>query len=327
VELATPAAVEERRKRGGLWAAVRAEAAATYGRRRRLWSAAAVLLPVLAGAITGHSASLVFGDLVSLLGLPWWALSCWGPAWLCADLLSIRTRDNPDPLREWRPAEFWARALGRLLPFYGVFLLTAAIFAARALGDGPSGTANRMWSLGAGLSRWEEFGAWWLALTGFLVLGGLPYAALAALLSGSQRRPRRWLVAPAAVWLGSALAIALFTLISMRWGSSIQVYIWTALGWRDGLLVGLVCPNVLVVAVAAGTLDELSRALGGSRGGGLPDVLWPVTLLLILAALPAAGWVAWIARRRYRRNAGRGWIEGVAEPGEGGEAGGCCRGS
>ena len=66
--------------------------------------------------------------------------------------------------------------------------------------------------------------------------------------------------------------------------------------------MGFFGPNVLVVAVTAGVLDDLRRALGTTSGSSLAELLWTVTLLLALVALPLAAWATWIARRRHRRS-------------------------
>src|SRR5688572_11629327 len=107
------------------WTVVWREARATWGRRLWLWAALALSATPAAWYGAGWNGDWPV-QLVSQLGLPWWALGCWVPAWLCSDLLSLKFPRNPDPLREWHPSEFAARALGRLLPFYLAFVPAVA---------------------------------------------------------------------------------------------------------------------------------------------------------------------------------------------------------
>src|SRR3712207_3571597 len=93
----------------GFWGAVRAEVRATWGGRFRwLWRVLALGVQVWVSFTRDLQWLNSSWTFMTLCGL-----ACWGAAWLCADLLSVRFKGNPDPLREWRPVEFLARAVGR----------------------------------------------------------------------------------------------------------------------------------------------------------------------------------------------------------------------
>ena len=170
------------------WTAVRAEMRATWwGRRRWLWIGLGVacfsILAVLTWAFTDLARRIQPAYMIPFL----W-LACWPPAWLGSDLLSLRFTANPDPLREWRPAEFLARFVGRLTPLLGVLTVTMT---AINLGEGVYDTSP--------LLSWAEVTAPFLA-------SALCYAALASLVSSLAKRPRRWLITPLVVIFGSGLA-------------------------------------------------------------------------------------------------------------------------
>jgi hypothetical protein len=174
------------------WTAVRTEMRVTWlGRTRWLWA-------VVAAAGVAWLLLEPGSDLSSMTFTVLCGAMCWLPAWLCADLLALRFSGNPDPLREWRPAEFAARAVGRLVPAYVWLLVCALVYIGRCL----LSPGSRLTPL---IAERTQFLAYWWAYTVVWLLSGVPYALGAALFSGMSRRPRPWLVTPFVLLFGTLL--------------------------------------------------------------------------------------------------------------------------
>ena len=288
-----PAEVTERQAVGLTFRdRVHAEARATWnGRWRWLWRGAAAVLVLLALSQRW--------DLVSTYDFYLFAiLSAVVPAWLCADLLSIRTRDNPDPLREWSPAEFVVRAAGRLLPF----LLAEAVWVGAFVGVSlkhdigqNSGSAPILPELD--IRRWSQFPNWWLAWTTVFLISGLTYAAWAGLLSASVRRPRRWAVLLLATLILTHVGIALLS-TAMHEGDGFTANLAHG-SWLQAAAV--VPPNVWLGVLSARVLLDHWPALAPGRWD-LSWLCWSASVMWLLYALIPALLTWWIAARRYRRH-------------------------
>lgn len=271
-------------------AQVRAELRATWnGRWRWLWRGLAALLVL--------PAVLLNGDPFSPGGLYLFAiLSAVVPAWLCADLLSIRTRDNPDPLREWPPREFAARAAGRLLPFLLAEGVWAGAFTAASLlrdigrNHGASAILPDL-----NIQRWNQLPLWWLAWTGVFLISSLAYGAWAGLLSAAARRPRRWVVTLMVTLVGTHLSTVLLS-TAMREGGGLVANL--AHGpWVQ--VAAIMPPNVWLGVLSARVLLDHWPALAPDSWDlcwlcGAASVMW-----LLYAVAP---WLlTWrIAAHRYR---------------------------
>jgi hypothetical protein len=257
------------------------EARATWGRFRRLWLA----LAALAGAV------LALAPMAWLEGAgePYrafpllCALTCWGSAWLGADLLSLGFKQNPDPLRQWRPAEFAARAAGRLLPFNVVVLALVATLIGRSLHEQYSG-GPFIWTWG------------WCAAA--VMCSGVPYFAMAACLSATARKPRRWAAAPAAVVMGSLAVCALLWAVDLRLGGSVGVKIPSA----DQLPLFFTAPSIAVGIDSALLFTPLLPISSPFGSTDTAEYYGVAAVAFVLYAVPPA-LIAWaIAERRYRRS-------------------------
>jgi hypothetical protein len=274
------------------WAAVRAEMQATWwGRFRWLWLLSAIAVEVW----MAQESRLQLGDWPFQLLC---AFAAWIPAWLCADLLAVRYPGNPDPLREWRPSEFLARAAGRLAPFYLVLLLWVGTYTGRSLVQEAANPGNSFPDTGG-------MAADWTAWTVVFLASALPYAAAAALLSATARRPRRWLVTPVVVVLGSLVLdntlVALLNLVDTSDLLAPWRYAWDTS--PDELLQWCLWPNYWIGFHSAWLWGKLPEwAWSGLRGGSsLAAFCWSASIaFLAYATVPAlATW--WIAARRYRQ--------------------------
>lgn len=187
---------------------VRAEHRATwYGRYRGLWGAGAVLVEALIIGLYAppiNGLHVLQGALIAAMGMGWpvffllglclyWPLALvWtGTAALCADLLSIQYRENPEPHRQWHPREFLARAVGRQAPWLGwsvTWLCTWLVLEFWTSHTGRISVSRGMPTLALSpMSRWEA-----AAELGEIIALVVPaFAAVAALLSAASRRPRR----------------------------------------------------------------------------------------------------------------------------------------
>ena len=244
------------------WEAVRAEARATWC-SPWLWLVVWLGLAGWAVQATGRSGSADWADLVTVFPA---ALVCWPAAWLGSDLLSTRFARNADPLREWWPVEFAARAVGRLGPIFAtvaivVFVLALDAPPAHFLGSPPPTSFDLLADAAAS--------------TSVLVATGLGYAAVASLLSSLSRRPRRILitivtVAPSFRFERQEFYTWLDYVVGPCYG------VWAHLGaWIEGV--------------------------GWFREGSPAWLLGTASVLLTVAIL-AGLWTWWIAARRYRRS-------------------------
>jgi len=296
--------------RGAFTEAVRKEAAATWsGRYRWLWWALALLL-TLAGAL------LVLGYYVALPGgssrgptalgyeVAFWglcALTCWGSAWLCADLLAWGRRG--EPLQPPAPRVVLARALGRLLPFYLFLTLAVGLLTFGFLVRHPLGHPVEF-LFGASPDSWLGLPGLWCTWTLAFVTSGLPYAAMAACMSGLSRRPRPAVVTAFVVLFGSPLlAVPALRLAEVAgqgaWGAYVNpLPLQNNLHWLIGV------PN-FSLGLSGSLL--VSRLLGWSGMAILDDVgyasyCWAATLFFLLTALAGTLVARSLAVRRYRQS-------------------------
>lgn len=279
---------------------MRAEARATWnGRCRWAWRAAAAVLGVTAFALPGDPFNtLAFYVLAILSGVV--------PAWLCSDLLSIRARENPEPLREWAPEEFAARAVGRLLPFLlaqaawvGIFVAASLVRRIGAASPGPPGMNDLT------IQRWSQLPMWWLAWWAVFPISGLAFAAWAGFLSGSVRRPRRWVVTLITTLVFTHVGTALLS-AALREGGGFVANLAHG-SWVQ--VSAIMPPNVWLGVLSARVLLDHWPALARDSWDlswlcGCASVMW-----LLYALVPALlTW--WIAVRRY--GGGTGAREGTA---------------
>jgi hypothetical protein len=294
-------------ERGWFRRRVREEARATWGGRFRwLWRIAALgALGFAALAPKPGFEEPGFGVMC--------ALAFWVPGWLGADLLAIRFRGNPDPLREWSPAEFLARAIGRLGPFLAAETVWLAVFCGRPLIDdlttqGPNNLS------GAGFHPlgqlvWGNLWLWWAAWVLVFVASGLPYCAAAALMSATARRPRALLVTPLVLVVGSTLVCLLVDAKPIM-GSSMN--------WPEFFAK----PQLLSFQVGMGSaqwlIDHGQGVLTRSDRIEFPELcaLASEAFLAYMVVLALPVW--YVAERRHRRHpsAGRRTVEetSVSEP-------------
>lgn len=284
---------EEPAARSRFWEDVRTEARATWGGRfRRLWIALAVALVVTSlimprVVVSGLAPEIIFG-----IGLHLWTLAVWGSAWLGADLMSLRFAANPDPLREWTPREFLARALGRLGPLYLLILVAGGVYAAHSVANALL-TEQRTYL--EELTSWNAAPMYCLGWTMLPLAAGLPYAALAALLSATARRPRRLLIAIVVVVFGTLFGGGGVYLLD-RWLI------------RSSIMPGFLYGDLLILyALAPGF------GLGTLSYAAIEDVFWGTetpfvryclihSAIMTLYAVPPALATWFIAARRYRRH-------------------------
>jgi hypothetical protein len=318
----------------GAWETLRREGRAYWGGRfRRLWAAAAVgLLLGVGGVLLSPTVGTPAVPAVSRpFEAGFWtlcALVCWGSAWLGSDLLSHRRQDNPEPLRQPSPRELHLRLLGRLLPFYRVMgaatgLLLLGYLVRARLGQpfwfvyGPSlrpFLGNRPTSLMGhprSVSHWAESFAVWGAWAAVFLASGLPYAALAALFSARFRHPRRLVVTPGAVLLGSAVFGILGLGRSFQPGAASMVNPFGAYNTPvDAWFWTLVVPNFTVGI----TWGFLLLATLASSGSGLADsggasnyamACGGATAFFVIATVLT--WLAWLAVAYVRHRRSR-WI-------------------
>jgi hypothetical protein len=258
--------------------AVRAEIRAAW-RGRRCWAALAFLMLCFLG----------FAPLEWLEGSGEWyrafpmlcGLVCWGSAWLGADLLSLRYKENPEPLREWRPVEFAARAAGRLAPFDGVLLAWSGTYMLRSLSS--QGEAALPWI--------------WAASAAALISSGLAYFSLAAALSATARRPRRWALAPAAVVVGTIALLTLLWLLDTRLGGSPG----SKVPSPDQLPMALLAPNVVVGVESALLYERILPFSAGLRLPGNAEYPFAAAAAFLAYAVPPALVVWAVAARRWQR--------------------------
>jgi hypothetical protein len=270
--------------------AARAEAAKTWGRFRLYWG-----LAVLAWV-----AWLAFGPWTSglrpggLLTSPTFAALCslatWVPAWLSADLLSLRFKGNPEPHREWPPIEFLARAVGRLGPFFLAQAIWLLVFAFRHL--------HHEFTLGAILAPqttvrsaadlWSTVPAWTLPF----FASGLYQASWAALASALFRRPRRWLLMRMLLVLGTALNVWAWALGSFIFGSVPWLYV----GADANVWLGALFAALLMYWTGGSFL------WGWGGPGHFASVCYLASLAFLAFTLPLLLLTWWIAARRRRRH-------------------------
>ena len=272
--------------------AVRAEARATWrGRFWWLWLLAAVGIELWALL----EPNPLFGDpLFRVLCV----LAAWVPAWLCAHLFATRAKDNPEPLREWLPAEFLARAAGRLLPFFGVLLVWTATFTGRALlADLNSGGGSGF------IPEAELFWSFWCAWSLVFVASGCSYAAITALLSATGRRSRRWAIVPFVLLVGLYLDSLLYTTMfgsgafaGTRPSTPAQGFWWDVTHLQ-------IAPNTWTGVWSAANLAVLiGHPPPLERQDGFGTLCWLAGAAFMLFTAAGAVLLWAIAARRYRRH-------------------------
>ncbi|MCC2671571.1 MAG: hypothetical protein K0Q72_4042, partial [Armatimonadetes bacterium] len=232
------------------------------------------------------------------------ALSCWVPAWLCADLLSIHHRKATELHREWAPREFLARARARLRGYFPLMALWAGTWTARALAAEGAGQPKALVTL-AGDPGWLPYT--WLAWTTVFLASAVAYAAGAALFSASCRRPRRWLLVPMlVVGLSICGALAMEVLLPAKAGG-VGGMIVDPLQNGSVLLAG---PNYLLGATVAlsiggridGLPDAIREPLGFVLGQGIAPFSWIATVFFLIGTAGAITSPWAIARRRHLRH-------------------------
>jgi hypothetical protein len=262
---------------------VAAEARATWGRFRVLW------LLLAAGAAL---AVLLCSDL-RFEGWPFRVLciaAAWVPAWLGSDLLALRFKANPEPLREWHPAEYLARALGRLGPFSLALLLCTSIYTFRAL-------RHEMQTGSPPLTGPAGFPGAWSGWAFVFLASGTTYFLAAALLSAVSRRPRRWVIFPFVVLLGHGVDSLFPPVMGTPRPLTVRII--------ESITELAIYPNLWPGVWMGGLLSEVT---GADQGPGVSDfavLCWCASagFLILSAAGTAALWS--IAARRCRRGASR----------------------
>ena len=248
------------------WAAVRAEMRATWwGRWRWLWIGLGLVYfsPVAAFALffsteNSGDVGLWYNGIFVLVA----AMVGWPPAWMGSDLLSIRFAGNPEWMRHWRPVEFLARFVGRLVPLLGLVAATMGPFAWATYPVVPS--------LEGVLEEWV------LRNIPLYLSMALAYASVASLASSLTRRPRRWLVS-------SLVVVGSMMLPGIKYVGV------------EALLLDLIAPAERL----SGALDvwlwlDLQRQAD--------DRYRLASAVFLTVAIVAGLWIWWIAARRYRRS-------------------------
>ena len=267
------------------------------------WRRPALGLAALAfEAVLLFSPDLSFnGNLFPLLC----CLTCWLPAWLCADLLSIHTRTNPEPHREWAPREFLARARGRLGLFFPVLAVWVSTWTARSVMEDLKSPPNGLFNVVDPKSATAAIFVW-LAWTAVFLASALAYAAGAAMLSGLCRRPRRWLLVPLLVVGVSFVAMAAIGALIPPSSPGLPSITAPLSNWQ----AFLVFPNYtlgITTALAMGNqidaLPEPTRqAISQVIGRGLAPFSWLATCFFLLITAGAVSITWWVAHRRHRRH-------------------------
>jgi hypothetical protein len=299
------------------WEHVRAEAGRTWGGRLRfIWMLTAAAGLALLGWVEcpGLMATLMAtlrpvggtGAALPVLGEPAFAalcaLTCWLPAWLCSDLLATRWAGNPDPLREWSPAELAARAGGRLLPLYAVLTLWIAAYTGRAVAFDLALPSGRGFIGSAGLQiSARQAASWWIAWVAVFLISGLFYAAAAALLSATSRRPRRPVIVPIVVIFASLAGLELISLS----GPQASLFRETLQKATDAsqFTPWVAMPNFWFGYLSAGLVAEhLPAALKPEPVGfDFDQICWMASLAYLLYTLLLVRVIAWMSARRCRR--------------------------
>ena len=274
-------------ERWRFWTAVRAEMRATWWGRWR-WRWLWVGLGVACFSIVTVSAWVYSADLGGdfdpfySMAVPVAALACWPPAWLGSDLLSLRFTANPDPLREWRPVEFLARFVGRMIPLLGVLLATAGAF---SLGELEVDTSQRN-SLPL---FWYSLN--WAGYTSPFLASALCYSAVASVVSSLAKRPRRWLITPLVVIFGSGLITGDLFLNALDRGAA-----------ADAALFCIGIPNVTVGFISGEWLHDLVVERLDRTWDSFASYYVAAAISFLTVALLAGLWTWAIAARRYRRS-------------------------
>jgi hypothetical protein len=248
-------------------------------------------------------ALVVYAAFTPVLGFehPAFVLMCavafWVPAWLGADLLATRFSRNPDPLREWHPAEFGARAAGRLGPFLLAEAGWLAVYCARSLFD----ALNRPRGFGSPLADvgYSNIGTFWVAWILVFIASGLPYFAGAALMSATARRPRAVLVMPVVVFAGSFAVMLLLGVLTGGPSVPASLSDWLSLLIQTPML------NYHVGFTSALLLSQWAGHPATWPGpDNLAQVCWLGTgaFLFYTVVFGLAAW--YVAERRYLRHAG-----------------------
>lgn len=257
------------------WSAARAEARATWGGRfRRLWLSLAL----------GFEAAMLFATIEPDQFFQQWSfralclLAAWLPAWLCADLLSLRFSSNPDPLREWTPAEFAARAGGRLAPAFLALLVFTATLTTRFVASDQTLAAQ-------GFFRVQ------LGWTVVILASATTYAATAALMSATSRRPRRLPVVAAIVFVGMLcdFAAASWAFAGMRSTTPMDITL-------SNIALHGSTPNLWIGVAAWGIFSALRLGEWAFEKG-----CWGATATFLTYTLGVSAVVWRIAVLRYRR--------------------------
>ena len=225
-----------------------------WGRWRWLW---------LGLGVAGLGIAVVTSDVDLQLFLS--VLVSWPAAWMGSDLLSLRFAGNPEPLREWRPAEFLARFVGRLGPFLGV--VGAALVAFEFLP----------------VAQRRELTIWLAERSGVIpheLAALVEYALEAALLSALFRRPRRGLITVFVLFASCLRSFLLWQPDDVEWLSLLT----TSEGWYYLAIMLVMSPR-------------WSWALRSHLGSW-----WAAAGVLLAVAIVAGFWIWLIAARRYRRS-------------------------
>lgn len=273
--------------------------------RRAGWRAPAAL-----AAVAGVEAWLLLAADLKLGGPAFellCALSCWLPAWCCADLLATRSLQAAGR-HEWTVPEVVNRAAVRLIPVLLALSLWCGTFTYRSLRAELPVTTPQFFAV---IHDAEHLIPVWIAWTAVFVASGFGYGGGAALLSATTRRPRRWLIVPAVV-LGVSLALTL-----VAWGTAcLRFGEREALPFTNGaspvssLRQTLFAPNFMFGSTSALFAvkelsehhEELLRLADPYIPPGIAIFCWIATLLFL--AFGGAAWlgVARLAQNRFRRH-------------------------
>lgn len=249
------------------------------------------------------------------------ALSCWMPAWFCADLLSTRTLRTAGR-HEWTLREVVERTAVRLIPSLLVLGLWCGTFTYRSLREELALPTPRFL---ANIHEPNDLLPVCTAWTTVFLASGFAYGAGAGLCSALARRSRRWLFAPAVVVGASlALTLAIWGVACLRSSANEPLPFGNSSSPGDAVRQSVAVPNYVLGAtwalLAARELSDHHRGVmewvETLMPPGIAFFCWIATLLFLLLGSGAWLGIAWIARSRERRHPNTGARPEASEPRE-----------